>query len=361
MLRRSEDTTVRLWDLTDDKNPPDGFFTSFCDGSKAVTAKYNGHLFIWCTKSGKMLFMSDKLPNSIEKIKVMPNGKLKVRDNLMGQTIVDPNQVEESDYDATQTTIIPVEAAPRLEPRLTIPSIRGNIHQLAVSPDETLLAGIGKYGDIRIFDTNNWSLRRTITVEEYGTQRHDGDSVRISFDSDGASLLVVCRTKVCRIPLDKSRDDVSFWSAPADDDWENSYRIQSAFAPDGTKIFFCGPGHAAKLFDIATGNLIQEYSFKNKRYDLYAPVFSPNGKRIAFTNSASLVRVLDIESGEVLEWPMPKLEAYPMSWSPDGSLLLVSVKKKLLFLDSTTGDTVREMPVPKESISLADFQRIKRS
>jgi WD40 repeat protein len=50
---------------------------------------------------------------------------------------------------------------------------------------------------------------------------------------------------------------------------------------------------------------------------------------------------------------MPKRDAIPLSWSCNSKLVLVSVKKKLLILDSDNGNIVREIPVPKGQVSFA--------
>ncbi|MDR0610187.1 MAG: WD40 repeat domain-containing protein [Planctomycetaceae bacterium] len=112
-------------------------------------------------------------------------------------------------------------------------------------------------------------------------------------------------------------------------------------------MFLCGAEQIARLCDAKNGKQLVRYSYKNKRYELYAPIFSPDSRRIVFTNNTSTIRILDTITGETLEFPMQKLDAVPLGWSCNGKLVFVSVKNKLLFLDSANGNIVREISIPK--------------
>lgn len=253
------------------------------------------------------------------------------------------------DESGTDENSVQINRCERIEPSKRIISERGMSRCFAVSPDGSLFASLGEQDDIMIYDTKTWELRTVLDSKLDLISAEGGyypDYGFVKFHADGQSIALISGGKFKKYSLDNP-------DAPASErrfGEEHSYGCVFAVSPDGSKLVSCEKGHRAVLYDTETGNVISEYPFKNKRYELRGPCFSPDGKTIAFSNNKSTLYLLDTESGESREFPMPKQDAFPLGFSPDGKILMLGVRKKLLFFDPVSGDVNREFCFKKEDV-----------
>src|SRR5687768_5862959 len=70
------------------------------------------------------------------------------------------------------------------------------------------------------------------------------------------------------------------------------------FLPDGKRAISVGADQVAKLWEVATGKLLREYSFAPAEV-LYLAI-SHDGKRLALGGPDKAVRVFEIDTGDVI-------------------------------------------------------------
>ncbi|NQU43044.1 WD40 repeat domain-containing protein, partial [bacterium] len=173
----------------------------------------------------------------------------------------------------------------------------GGVQDADLSPDGSLIATAGGSGDIILWSAQTGQLVRTLTKYEF-------------------TASVAC------------------------------------FSPDGSRVLAASHNHPgqdtrAKLFEVATGALLQSYEHEAGIYDA---CFSPDGSRVATAGIWSwgptiTVRTWDTESGaQIHAFTEHEAQALAVDFSPDGSrVLTASADQASLVFDPDTGDVYRRL------------------
>ena len=325
------------------------------DGRQCLVYNSDGILSLWDIETGERCYISSRIDiYGDTKVKFLPNGNIKLKNNF-NSVIINPNKEDVSTAPVESAENVTVEKAGTLSPFRVVNAIRGLVLNLAVSPDGKYAATSSESSnDIRLYDIHRRELLKIIPVR--GVE--DRNVSLRQFAPDGQSLYEIDHYTVRQIPLQDGIQPPVPRALPKSEkdsydpvDWIKG----SAISPDGTHVFVCGEGRKGILLDTSEGTPIKTIVFKNKRYELYSPVFSPDGKYIAVTDTACTIHVFDLDGTVLYEETMSKWDPQPVCWTADSRFLLIGRKKELLVLDLTTGQMVETFSVKRGTIVAASF------
>ena len=191
---------------------------------------------------------------------------------------------------------------------LRIPGIGG---RLDWSPDGTVFATEGPE-DSGIVDIRDAQTGETVR----SFPGHDGDIVDVAFNHDGTLLATTGIDGAARIWKVATGELVHTVRMPlTDDSWGPA---GPSFSHDGSLFAAAWPGEGlVKVIDLASGRIVREIR------SVASPnrtIFDPTGARLAITSWEVPTTVVDLASGDVA-FALDEVLLYPVmdtAWSPDG-------------------------------------------
>jgi len=120
-----------------------------------------------------------------------------------------------------------------------------------------------------------------------------------------------------------------------------------AFSPDSKRIVSGSYDHTARVWDTATGELLQAFREHSDR--VFAVAFSPDGKTVASGGQGSAINVKMWDSLTGRETVQLRGTAssvvYSLVFSPDGKWLAASPHASVVLWDTATGEQVLRQPL----------------
>jgi WD40 repeat protein/DNA-binding SARP family transcriptional activator len=226
----------------------------------------------------------------------------------------------------------------------------GALHEVAVSPDGTLLAATG--GDsARLWDLRTGAEIVQRTFAGVGRPSFSGDSRWLVLAGDNAVTVLARDGSVAARLLsgqDTTTVDATFtpdgsrvsavrttdsgvlvagstlvlwdWQSGTTDSWELSATYRHDYSPDGTRLVIATPDGTAEVWDVASRERI--HTLGGNSGDMRDVTFSPDGTRVATTDSAGNTLVHDATTGAtLLRLPRTSGETNRVTFSPDGRRL----------------------------------------
>ncbi len=190
----------------------------------------------------------------------------------------------------------------------------GEVFDLALAPDESVVVTGGEDGVARAFDATSGEVRATL-------DRKDQDTAVNAVAFGPASDKVYLGTE--------SSWSVLEWTLPGQDTREfvghSAAVLAVAVSPDGTRVASGSRDHTVRLWSV-------ESTVSTARFDFGAEVltvaFSPDGSRLYAGGRGAAVKVFDVAGGTMVAGgDVQGSYVTDIVVSPDGSLLYVSGDK----------------------------------
>jgi WD40 repeat protein/pimeloyl-ACP methyl ester carboxylesterase len=295
----SYDTTVRLWDVDGESPsmPPlgsDEHIRSIAfspDGKTIASGMSSDTAHLWDVSTGRQLLTLPGNHTWTESLSFSPDGKvIATADSGYGAPRL---------WDTSTGQLL-----------LTMEGEADHLQLVAFSPDGRTLASAG--GDAKVW---TWWVESGWSV--HGTQRLNGV---------------------------RSLDRIDTYE-------ENRRRIgRVAFSPDRKTIVGASFDGAIRLWDVATGTLLQTLrKRRDNQFCCGGVAFSPDGKTIAAevldeSGSSGRLRIWDASTGELLQtWERHTEGVSSLAFSPDGKTLAGVCGGTIQLWDAQTGTIQRVM------------------
>jgi WD40 repeat protein len=317
VLAAALDTTVRLWDVTTDKElhflkweSQDSYVGAVAfspDGKTLLTGSGDGRIRFWDVATGKMVRELPGRQEGIAGLFFTPDGKrivsggsdmtIHVRDAATGKELHD------------------------------FAGHKGRVAGLAYSPDGKLLATAGQDGTLRLWSGTK-EVRRLVIEGA-------GEAKAVAFAPDGKTLAAALA------PAGHMRADAAFsgiylWDVATGQKLRRlpgprhlpGEPYSLAFAPDGRSLAAADFDKTIRLSDPATGKELRRLGSGRLGIHLLGGrklAFSPDGKLLASGGVppfGGAIEVWDPGSGKELPvLPKDDADASDLAFSPDGTLL----------------------------------------
>lgn len=262
----------------------------------------------------------------------------------------------------------PAKTSARHKPEITIHSGHaGSITTLAFSPDGRFLLSGGSDSTLKIWDTTNWRLVRTLSAPVWGITTAalspDGQKV-VSANGDKTLNLWDITTGQLLQTLKGHSEIVS----------------SVAYSPDSRFVLSGSDDTSVKLWDVATGREIR--SFIGHSGSVVSVAFHPNGQWILSASVSGEITLWECETGAVVRslTGLNKTVDHGSGnrtqaiFTPDGKFVLSGSYDKVLRLwETSTGQLIRSFvghstgirkiacsPDGKSAVSVDDRQNLKR-
>ena len=247
---------------------------------------------------------------------------------------------------------------------------RGGVIDFAWSPDGNSL-GLASFSGITLVEMS------TQDETKFSTEllTHQIGHI-ITFSPDG-DLLAVSNYK--SVDTNEFRGSVDIFDVASQellftlDDFENWEPFGIAFSPDGVMLatgwgnwWGGGPPGGVKLWDVSTGDLIDEFSYE-RLATIFSLAFNNRGDLLAAISGEGGVDIRDITTGQTVQ-KFQGISGYGngVAFSPDGNLLAVgggdtdghsygSDEAELGLFDVTTGELVIQLEGHKAIIRSLAF------
>ena len=124
-----------------------------------------------------------------------------------------------------------------------------------------------------------------------------------------------------------------------------------AFSPDGKQIISSSRDGTIKLWDAATGRIIQ--TFRAHSSSLFIPAVSPDGRQIISGDLWGLIKLWDVATGnEIRTFRGHSRAVYSVAFSPDGRTIISGSEDNTIKIwETATGSTIRTLTEHTRSVS----------
>jgi uncharacterized protein with WD repeat len=147
----------------------------------------------------------------------------------------------------------------------------------------------------------------------------------VAFSPDGSALAA------------PSNAIVTLWDASTGQELHalhGTWIASVAFSPNGTRLASASDDGQAKLWDTATGQLLQ--TLKGHAMAVWSVAFSPDGKRLVTGSQDGSVKLWDVATGQELRTLLTDIPGVrSVAFSPDGNLVVAAGEGgKVILLDA---------------------------
>lgn len=283
----SDDGTAHVWDsMTGKRLLTFSGHTSYAlriafspDGTRLATTSYDETARVWDAATGQEYLMVTRKGEIFYDVAFSPDGKRFVTSNQDNNTLESNIRI----WDAMTGKEL-----------LTIPIHGGIPRGLALSPDGTRVAGTGAALPNGLL----WDAR-CAELYAQGSCQVNGEALSNGMIADIATGKVL-------------------WNGLPDPRYGI---LDIAFSPDGRLVLNAGFDQKARVWDIATGQVL--YTLSGHVNPIHGVAYSPDGTHVATASWDYTARVWDLTPGkESLFIRMPSHGSNLMISSPDGSQIL---------------------------------------
>ena len=136
----------------------------------------------------------------------------------------------------------------------------------------------------------------------------------------------------------------------------SSYVNSVAWSPDGSRVASGSDDNTIKIWDVATGFLVQ--NFTGHSQDVTSVAWSPDGSRVASGSSDSTIKIWDVATGFLVQnFTGHSRVVTSVAWSPDGSRVASGSWDKTIKIWHCTFWTFDSSPVfTEDGQTLVDFR-----
>lgn len=253
---------------------------------------------------------------------------------------------------------------------------RTTVSEVAFSPDGTILASAWHDGTIRLWDVATHQQIATLTG-------HIDAATAVAWSPDGQTLASGSVDNTVRVwdtdsgellaTLEGHTDDVSSLVWGADNtlfsggydatirkwniatgettailEGHEYFVADMALNPDGTRLISVGTYYTARVWDVATGDLLNTSSSEHADTLLISVSWSPDGERLAIAGRAAWgsggVEFWDADTLEPTGTALKSRAVRHVVWSPDGTRLATVNWDNVTVWDAESGEQVAHQP-----------------
>jgi WD40 repeat protein/serine/threonine protein kinase/DNA-binding SARP family transcriptional activator len=233
------------------------------------------------------------------------------------------------------------------------------MYDLALSPDETLLAIGGLRGSAELRDATTGELLLTMDNDSESVFANFAPGVySVDFNPDGSRLAAAGADGIARI-WDIASGEVLLSINAHDPEAVTGgvvYGVAEVrFSPDGTRFVTVGSDGLVRIWDAETG--AELLTFLAEEGGLRSVIFSPDGTLLATGSEKDTVKLWDAETGEALLSMLgPPSRVSGLAFNPDASLLATAAFGGVVKVwDVTTGIELYTLPSQNSTVSSIQF------
>ena len=132
--------------------------------------------------------------------------------------------------------------------------------------------------------------------------------------------------------------------------------MHAAFSPDGKLVVTASDDNTARLWEVASGQVLQE--LPGHQDGVRHAAFSPDGKLVVTASDDNTARLWEVATGQVLrELPGHQGAVRHAAFSPDGKLVVTASDDNTARLwEVATGQVLRELPGHQGAVVSRRFQ-----